>query len=180
MSHPLEFVPQESRKRSFFTFLSLTLILFAVFRVLDKPLQTDYAPNGIVSFELAGTPQNAAHMVLTWTEEARLNAAFGLGIDYLFMPVYALALAFGTLLAAGRHAGWTRSLGAVAGFGAFAAPLFDAVENYALFQVLLGAFDSHYPALAAICAAIKFLLLIFGLLYAILGGVIPKRSAVFN
>ena len=33
-------------------------------------------------------------------------AAFGLGLDYLFMPVYALALAFGTLLAAERHGGW--------------------------------------------------------------------------
>lgn len=177
MRHPLEFVPQEARKRLFFTFLLLTLILFAVFSVLDTPLQTEYAPNGIVSFELAGTPQNAAHMVLTWTEEAVLNAAFGLGIDYLFMPVYALALGFGTLLAAGRHGGRLRSLGTVAGYGAFAAALFDAVENYALFQVLLGAFDSPYPAIAAFCAMIKFGLLVLGLLYAVLGGVIPKRSA---
>lgn len=173
MKHPLEFVAQTSRKKLFFTFLLLTLMLFAVFRVLDAPLQTEYAPNGIVSFELAGSPQNAAHIVLTWSESAVLNAAFGLGIDYLFMPLYALALAFSTLLAAGKHAGWLRSLGAAAGYGAFAAPLFDAVENYALYQVLLGAFDSSYPALAAACAAIKFGLLVFGLVYAVLAGVIP-------
>ena len=173
MRHPLEFVHHSSRKAFFFTFLLLTLILFAVFRVLDAPLQTEYAPNGIVSFELAGSPQNAAHIVLTWSEGAVLNAAFGLGIDYLFMPLYAFALGFGTLLAAGRHSGWLRSLGAAAGYGAFAAPLFDAVENYALFQVLLGAFDSSYPALAAACAAIKFGLIAFGLIYAILAGVIP-------
>lgn len=177
MRHPLEFVPQEARKRLFLTFLVLTLSLFAIFRVLDMPLQTDYALSGIVSFELAGTPQNAAHIVLTWSEQATLNAAFGLGIDYLFMPVYAFALAFGTLLAAGRHGGWLSSLGAVAGYGAFAAALFDAVENYALFQVLWGAFDSPYPAIAAVCATIKFGLLALGLLYAVLGGVIPKRSA---
>lgn len=140
---------------------------------MDAPLQTEYAPNGIVSFELAGSPQNAAHIVLTWSEEALLSAAFGLGIDYLFMPLYAFALAFGTLLAAGRHAGWLRSLGAAAGCGAFAAPLFDAVENYALYQVLLGGFNSSYPALAAACAAIKFGLLAFGLGYAVLAGVIP-------
>lgn len=177
MRHPIESVPRESRKRFFIALLFLTLILFAVFRVLDKPLQTDYAPNGIVSFELAGSPQNAAHMVLTWTEEALLHASFGLGIDYLFMPVYALALAFGTLLAAGRHEGWLKSLGVVAGYGAFAAALFDAVENYALFQILLGAYDSSYPSIATVCATIKFLLLIFGLMYAVIGGVIPKRSA---
>lgn len=176
MRHPLEFVPQEARKRLFFTLLVLTLSLFAIFRVLDTPLQTDYAPSGIVSFELAGTPQNAAHIVLTWPAEAMLNAAFGLGIDYLFMPVYAFALAFGTLLAAGRHAGWLKSLGAVAGYGAFAAALFDAVENYALFQVLLGAFDSSYPMLAAVCATVKFGLLAFGLAVAVAGGVIPRSA----
>lgn len=176
MRHPLEFVPQEARKRLFFTLLVLTLSLFAIFRILDMPLQTDYAPSGIVSFELAGTPQNAAHIVLTWSAEAMLNAAFGLGIDYLFMPVYAFALAFGTLLAAGRHAGWLKSLGAVAGYGAFAAALFDAVENYALFQVLLGAFDSSYPMLAAVCATVKFGLLAFGLVVAVAGGVIPRSA----
>lgn len=176
MRHPLEAIPRESRKRCFVTFLFLTLILFAIFRVLDKPLRTDYAPNGIVSFELAGSPQNAAHMVLTWSEQALLNVSFGLGIDYLFMPVYAIALALGTSLAAGRHGGWLKSLGALAGYGALAAPLFDAVENFALFQILSGAFNSSYPMLAAVCATIKFLLLVFGLVYAILGGLIPKSS----
>jgi hypothetical protein len=176
MTHPLEFVPLKSRKPLFLTFLVLTLILFAVFRVLDAPLQTDYAPNGIVSFELAGSPQNAAHMVLTWSGDAMLNAAFGLGIDYLFMPIYALALAFATLLAAGRHGGWLKSLGVVAGFGAVAAPLFDAVENYALFKILLGAFESPYPEIAFYCALIKFGLLVFGLAVAILGGLVPRAK----
>jgi hypothetical protein len=175
MQHPLEFVPQESRKRLFFTFLFLTVILFAIFRVLDKPLQNRFAPSGIVSFELAGTPQNAVHMVLSWSEEATLNASFGLGIDYLFMPLYAFALAFGTLLAAGKHTGWFKSLGAVAGYGAFAAATFDAVENFALFQILLGAYDSLYPTIAAFCATVKFSLLLLGLLYSLAGWIIPKK-----
>ena len=176
MRHPLEFVNVDKRKPIFITFLFLTLILFSIFRVLDKPLKTEYAPNGIVSFELAGSPQNAAHIVLTWSEQAFVNASFGLGIDYLFMPIYALALAFGTLLAASRHGGWFESLGAVAGYAAFAAPLFDAVENFSLFQILSGAFSSSYPAIAAICATLKFLLLVFGILYAVVGGLLPKRS----
>lgn len=174
MRHPLEFVPQESRKPLFITFLFLTLILFAIFRVLDKPLQTDHAPSGIVSFELAGSPQNAAHMVLTWSGEAMLNASFGLGIDYLFMPIYALALGFGTLLAVTRHGGWLKSVGAVAGYGAFAAPLFDAVENWALFKVLSGAFESPYPEIAFYCALVKFGLLVFGIVVAVVCGIVPK------
>lgn len=176
MRHPLEFVNVDNRKRLFITFLFLTLVLFAIFRVLDTPLQTDYAPSGIVSFELAGSPQNAAHMVLTWSGEAMLNAAFGLGIDYLFMPIYALALGFGTLLAATRHGGWLKSIGVVAGYGAFAAPLFDAVENFALFKILSGAFESPYPEIAFYCALVKFGLLVFGIVVALVLGVLPRAK----
>jgi len=176
MQHPLEFVANENRKRFFFAFLFPTILLFAVFRVLDEPLRTSAAPSGIVSFELARTPESSEYMLSSWSGEGKLSAAFGLGIDYLFMPLYSFALAFGTLLAAGRHSGWIKSLGAVAGYGAFAAALFDAVENFALFQILLGAYESPYPAIAAVCATIKFGLLIFGLVYALGGWLMPGSN----
>ena len=174
MRHPLESIPNEYRKRSFFIFLFSTIVLFALFRVLDEPLRTSAAPSGIVSFELAGTPTQAENMMASWSETGRYNAAFGLGIDYLFMPTYAFALAFGTLLAAGRHSSWVRSLGALAGYGAFTAAIFDAVENFALFQVLLGSINTPYPMIAAACATIKFGLLIFGLAYALTAWLLPK------
>jgi hypothetical protein len=177
MQHPLEFVSESYRKRLFITFLVLTITLFAVFRVLDEPLRTPAAPNGIVSFELAGTPANAEAMVSSWSQIGMAFAAFGLGIDFLFMPLYSFALAFGTLLAAGRRGGRVQSLGAVAGWGAFIAMLFDAVENFALFQTLLGAFESPYPAIAAVCATIKFGLLFLGLVFALTGWMVPKNSA---
>jgi len=193
MRHPLEFVSSPYRKRLFFAFLFLTIILFAIFRVLDQPLQTSAAPKGIVSFELAGSPLQAQAITEEWKRSSLLLSAvagqadpeivnipyafasFGLGIDYLFMPLYALALAFGTLLAAKKHSGWFKSLGAVAGYGAFAAALLDAVENYALFQVLLGRVYSPYPEIAFYCASLKFGLLIFGLLYALAGWLLPKK-----
>jgi len=193
MLHPLEFVPGEYRKRLFFTFLFLTLSLFAVFRVLDQPLQTPAAPNGIVSFELAGSPLRAREITDEWKRSSLLLsavagqtdpnivnipyafAAFGLGIDYLFMPAYSLTLALGTLLVAEKHSGWFRSLGAVAGYGALVAAVFDAVENYALFQILLNRVYSPYPEIAYICASIKFSLLIFGFLYLMAGWLIPKK-----
>jgi len=201
MQHPLEFVSGGYRKPLFFTFLFLTLVLFAIFRVLDLPLRIPAAPNGIVSFEMARTPQQAQAIIDVWTGRTTIytagenqnavsvppgepflynavpiiHAAFGLGIDYLFMPVYAFALAFGTLLAAGRQEGWIKSLGAVAGYGAFAAALFDALENYALIQILLDKIHSPYPEIAFYCASIKFGLLIFGIFYALIVWLLPKK-----
>lgn len=175
MQHPLEFIPAVCRKPLFFTFLALTLILFVVFWFLDQPLRTDAAPNGIVSFELAGNPAHAQEMVSSWSPKGQWYAAFGLGLDYLFMPCYALALAFGILLAMQKHTGWVKSLGVLAGCGAIVAPFFDAVENYALWQVLLGAFKSLYPAIAAFCASTKFVLLILGLGVALLGWLLPRK-----
>ena len=192
MSHPLGFLPLRVRKRLFFTFLFVTLVLFAVFRVLDQPLRTDAAPDGIVSFELAGDAQTARLITDSW-KRASLQlsttgspnpdivnvpyafAAFGLGLDYLFMPVYALALGFATLLAAQKHTGVLRSMAVAAGYGAFAAALFDAVENYALFQMLLGAFDTDYPTIAAFCAIVKFGLLAFGILVSLAAWLLPRR-----
>ena len=188
MKHPLESIPATSRKPLFFAFLAGTLILFAVFRVLDAPLQTPAAPNGIVSFELAGTPFQAQAMIDSWHEMAYLVssvegepvpgfvsrayafAAFGLGIDYLFMPVYATALALGILLASGRHERWFATLGAWLGWGAYAAALFDAVENYALARMLLmNEVRSPYPEVAAVSAMIKFGVLALGLVFALVG-----------
>ena len=193
MDHPLHSIPRASRKRFFFICLALTLVLYVVFGILDAPLRSEAAPMGIVSFELAGTPQAAREITDSWKQMSLLLsatadrpnpyivntpyvfAAFGLGLDYLFMPVYALALAFGTLLAAQKHTGWIQPLAAAAGYGAFAAVLFDAVENYALLRVLLGAVESGYPALASFCAIVKFGLIGFGILAALAGWLLPDR-----
>jgi len=192
MQHPLGFVPQELRKRFFFTFLFLTIVLFTVFRVLDRPLQSPAAPHGMVSFELAGSPLQAQAITNEWKRSSLLLsavpgqaspdivnipyvfAAFRLGFNYLFMPVYAFALAFGSLLATQRHAGWFRPFGAAAGYGAFAAAVFDAVENAALFQILLNRVYSPYPEIAYSCASIKFGLLGLGVAYALAAWWLPK------
>jgi hypothetical protein len=187
MKHPLESIPSISRKPLFWAFLAGTLILFAVFRVLDAPLRTSAAPSGIVSFELAGTPSQAQAVIDSWNvagepvpgmiSRAYSFAAFGLGIDYLFMPLYATALALGILLAAGRHKGWFSMLGAWLGWGAYTAALFDAVENYALVRMLLvNEVWSPYPEVAAFCATAKFGLLLLGLFYALVGWFWSNRS----
>lgn len=186
MRHPLDFVSPASRKPLFFAFLALTLVLFAIFRALDTPLRTSAAPSGIVSFELAGSTEKAFQVMASWESacsdcpavdryKAHYYAAFGLGLDYLFMPAYALALSLGILLAASRHTGVFAKIGAWLGWGALAAALFDAVENFALWQLLTGDFQAVWPRLAAICATVKFALLLLGLAYALIGWLWPAR-----
>jgi hypothetical protein len=176
--HPLDILPANLRKPLFYAALAATLLVMAVFRlILDPPLRTTSAPNGIVSFELAGTPLKAGLIVSSWDTNALLFTAFGLGFDFLFMPVYATAIALGVLLAAGRHPGRFSSVGAWVGWGAFAAALFDAAENVCLFKILLGSGVSSYPQIAALYATVKFGLILLGMGYALLGWALPKRQA---
>ncbi|MBI5353918.1 MAG: hypothetical protein HZB50_14850 [Chloroflexi bacterium] len=175
MNHPLEIIPQNLRKPMFFVFLALTVLIFGIFRPLDRPLRTDAAPIGIVSFELAGNPNTSQAIIDSWDAHAWLYASFGLGFDYLFMPVYALALSLGLLLAMNGKTGWYASASAWLGWGALAAPLFDAVENFALWKELTVGVFSPYPQLAAFCASVKFTLLIVGLVTALAGGFLKKK-----
>jgi hypothetical protein len=176
MRNPLEFIPDKVRKPLFWVLLAWTLILFAIFQPLDTPLRNPAAPVGIVSYELARTPANAQAMIASWDARAQLFAAFGLGFDFLFMPSYAFTLALACLLAAGRHPGWFAKLGAWLGWGAFAAAIFDSVENIGLWNSLLGHSQSAWPAVSFWCACFKFGLLILGILYGLAGWLWPKST----
>lgn len=176
-NHPLAFIQEHRRKRVFFIFLAATLLVMAIFRlVLDPPLQTEAAPQGIVSFELAGSQAKADEIIASWDATAQLYAAFGLGFDFLFMPVYATAIALGVLLAAGRHPGKFASLGAWVGWSAFVAAVFDAAENVCLFNLLLGNSGADYSGMAAIYATVKFGLILLGIGFALIGWVWRKAK----
>jgi hypothetical protein len=175
MKHPLEWVPASIRKNLFWAFLAWTLILLFLFQPANRPLMNSAAPNGIISLQLAWTAGNAQSMLDSWNTSAQLFAAFGLGFDYLFMPVYALALALGTLLAAGRHPGRFAKLGIWAAYGAFLAAIFDGLENFGQFHELFnGRVD--LAALVGICATVKFTLILFGLASGLAGWLWPKAK----
>lgn len=170
VKHPLAFIPENKRKTIFFVALAAALIVMAIFQfVLDPPLQTRAAPQGIVSFELAGSQLKADEIITSWDATAQLYAAFGLGFDFLFMPLYATAIALGVLLAAGRHPGRFASVGVWMGWSAFAAALFDAAENVCLFNLLLGNDGANYADMAATYATVKFGLILLGIGYALAG-----------
>jgi hypothetical protein len=173
MKHPLDWIPLQNRKFLFYLFLASSLGLLFLFQPVNRPLTNAAAPGGILSLQLAWTPARAQTMLDSWDAQARLFAAFGLGFDYLFMLVYAIALALGALLAAGRHPGWFDRLGAWAGGGAFLAALLDALENLGQFQQLFhGRADLAAPI--GVLATLKFTLILLVLLYGLAGWLWPR------
>lgn len=175
LSHPFATLPPSTRRRSLPVLIVLTLALTAVLQIVGAPLKTPAAPQGIVSFELAGTLPAAQAMVASWDSAAQLHAAFSLGLDYLYMPLYAVAIALACVQAAGsslrsRRPIW--ALGLLLAWAMGLAALLDAIENIALWQLLLGSTSAAWPAVARACALVKFAFVIAGLLYAGLGGVV--------
>lgn len=170
ISHPLEHLPQ--RKHWFLALLALALLIMLAMNFIGLPLNTTAAPSGIVSFEFAASPENAQAMLNSWGEQGRVNAAFIQGLDFLFPAVYSTMLALACLMSASTlgNMGWPLArLGAGLAWGQWAAALFDYIENLSLVALLLGPVAAPWPQIAAICAAIKFALLLAGIAYGFFG-----------
>jgi len=110
---------------------------------------------------------------------ARISAAFGLGLDYLFMPVYALALGLAILLASRQlSAGRWQTLGNWLGWGVLLAVACDALENVGLYLALNGYGNDTSVAIVYTFVNIKFALLLLGLLYSLIGLALRARAAI--
>jgi hypothetical protein len=164
MTHPLATLAPDKRVRWFVPLLIATLLLTFLFRFIGPTQPT------IVDFELAGNVSNAQNIINAWNETDRIRAGFSLGIDYLYMPVYSTTIALACVLAAGvlKSKPW-RSIGFLLAWGLWAAAIFDATENVALFTELLGNNVAPWPQIAQLCATIKFGLILAGLLYVVIG-----------
>ena len=169
LTHPFHRLSASTQRRGLPPLIVATLALTAVLQVIGRPLQTAAAPLGIVSFELAGSLAAAQGMLASWNPNAQLHAAFSLGLDYLYMPLYAVTIA----LACGRAAATSlrtpqaaAALGILLAWGLGLAALLDAVENAALWQVLQGSTAAAWPVVARWAAIVKFILVSAGLFYA--------------
>jgi hypothetical protein len=164
LSHPLAAIPSDKRTRVFVPLLIATLVITFLFRFIGPAQPT------IVDFELAGSVDKAQAIIDAWNQTDRIRAGFSLGFDYLYLPVYSTTIALACILAAGvlQRKAW-RTIGLLLAWGLWIAAISDAAENLALFTILLGNNAVPYPQVAQICAAIKFGLILAGLLYVIVG-----------
>lgn len=159
----------------FWPLLAATLLVLVIFQFLDRPLRTSAAPWGVVSFELAGRAEKARAIIDSWDDHARLSAALGLGLDYLFMLLYATTIAIACLWSAEVYkelGWWMADLGGLMAWGVWLAAVLDGVENYSLWRLLSGPVSNPWPRIAWWCASIKFVLIAISMIYGIAGGAV--------
>jgi hypothetical protein len=172
---PFEWLCVPVQKVAFIALLVLTLFVGACLSVLGKPLNTEPAPCGIISFELAGNLACAQRMLASWGDTGKVNAGLNLGLDYLFLVAYSGCISLGCALIARCLARRVRSLsvvGLVLAWVQYGAALLDAAENYALIRVLLGSKREIWPVMARWCAIPKFLIVIAGVAFVLVGAII--------
>jgi hypothetical protein len=159
-------------KTIFFISLLLTLMLMVALGRIDQPLQTAAAPQGIISFELAGDLASTKRILAEWGQTEKIWAGLSLGLDYLFLCCYPLTLALAIFFTSTRLVmNWPKIafFGRIIAYAQFVALGLDALENFALIQLLLGSQRPLWPSLAQSCAVAKFAFVIIGLMF-ILGG----------
>jgi len=181
MHHPFESKPAGKRWPVFVPLFVLTLVVMAVLNVVGGPLKTGVAPQGIVSYELAGNVSAARAILDSWDTRARIHAGFSLGFDFLFMVLYSTTIAYACAWVSGSWQGKYRpvaSVGLWLAWGQWAAALLDAIENGALWAMLAAAPAAPWPQIARWCATVKFALVLLGLAYAIVGGVWTAAGAL--
>lgn len=189
MHHPFDYIRAGVRDRMIFPLVGSGLLLFFLLYLVGLPLVTPAAPYGIVSFELARNPAQAQAIIDSWSQRAQLRAAFSLGLDFLFIPIYSTGLSLCCLWAAQfqrerrRFSNWLVLIGIPGVLLAWAQTLaggLDLVENLALSNMLLGSVSSPWPQVSSICAVVKFNLIGIGILYTLLAVLAYAGAVVIN
>jgi len=184
LSHPFEWLPIAKQTRTFIVLLLLTIAVMITLQVLGGPLKTDVAPFGIISFELAGTLPLAQKMVESWGKLGQIFAGLNLGLDFLFIIMYANCIGLGCVIVArnlSRHGAFLATTGIGLSWALWLAALFDCIENYALINLLLGSQQATFALIAKWCAIPKFLIVGLCIAYIILGAlaasIVKPKSA---
>jgi hypothetical protein len=169
---PFDKFSNPARVRAIVIALIFSVILLVSIQILDRPLRTREAPHGIVSFELAKNYEQSRRILNSWDAKAKTHAALSLGLDYLFLIVYAIFIGLACLQVANglqSHYRLLAKTGWVLAWAQILGAILDALENFVLIQLLLESSQTGLPGLARWCAIVKFSIVGTGLIY-IFGG----------
>lgn len=145
--------------------LSVMAILNVLVIFVMQSFGRSLKPYSIITFEFAGTPEQAHLMVNAWRENGVLTTVFFLiGFDYLFMITYSaflwLACLNIALVVSERISKWL----VIMAWLQPVAALLDAVENLSLYQTAMGSWNPIWTTLSVLCATPKFIIVSLALL----------------
>jgi hypothetical protein len=180
LTHPFEHWPRTGRRRALTALIVAVIAMFVALSLLDAPLRAS-DEGGTVALEVAGSTDRATEIKEAWRADGVLESgAFIDGLDFLFAPLYAAALAGGSVAAAGafRRRGWKplAAAGIAIAWLAGVVAVFDWVENVALAKTLLDEPSAPWPAIALAAAIPKFAGSAAALLYGLAGGAVAVVS----
>lgn len=148
-------------------FTGSTVVLALCMAVVSEPLKTVAAPLGILSMQLAGTTAVSVKIWDSWSPSVRLWAAFGQGLDLLFLISYGTWFWLGGLWAAQRWSNYSPKLAWMISrlaWSAVLAAILDVFEDCLLMRVFVNEGRSAEIELVWWLASSKFLLIVIGLL----------------
>lgn len=172
MTTLVDSIPEHYRKSALWPLVFLAIFVMLILTVVGTPLNTGSAPNGIISYELAGNPDKATAILNSWDGKARERAAFIQGFDFLFIPLYVAAITLACSMTASvlHQRSWPLvTLGVIIAWLVVLAGVLDIIENVSLLVMLFDAPANPWPQIAFWCALPKFVIVILGIMYTLYG-----------
>lgn len=171
LTHPLRNIPANKRRPVFILLFSFTIMVMVLLNVTGRPLTSPSAASGIISYELAGKTDTTQNIIDSWDNQAKISAAFNLGLDYLFLALYSISIGAGILWLTDALTIHHRflTLADLLAWSLLVAAILDAIENGALYTMLLNGATEPWPRVAFLAAVIKFAIVFLGLLYILIG-----------
>lgn len=159
------------KKKNLPILLFITLILMGIMITLDRHLVSfSSTPEkyGIVSLELARTPEKANAIIDSWGNNGKGIALFSLGLDYLFIAAYTATLWLFCRFFAQNLREKNEFLSKTGNFLSWLvilAGILDVIENQLLLIMLLSEPSDMATATATLAASGKFTLLLITGIY---------------
>ncbi|MEJ0027021.1 MAG: hypothetical protein WDN01_13420 [Rhizomicrobium sp.] len=158
----------------------LALVAFGILAIADSKLKAATG-FGTVDLQSAWDALGFKRIFAAWIARPHAAAAgFGLGFDYLFMPLYAMSFYFSAILAREAFApkrGLARRAIDYLGFVPLIGALADAVENALEYSMLLGGATDSTAYAAYLATNVKMTCFYVGLALLVAGivGVMTLR-----
>jgi putative Mn2+ efflux pump MntP len=154
-----------------------TVIMIIVMRVQGSSLTTDLSPRGILDLEFADTTDRLVELV-AGLDLSVIRINIWLDFVFIFFYTWFLSLAGRRIALRWGPRNEFRRTGFFLAKAAFVAGVFDVMENILMLKSIAGDYSAFSLQATFYCAWIKFMILLFILLYIMISlpRIIRKKS----